>query len=759
MDVSPIRGAKAGWAVLHKTLSLSHREQYWAYPGCCSAFPMVIGMKHWQAKWICDPEFAALRPLAVLHKETEPRKTPAHPEHLRNRHMLARRTFTLDRPPERAVLAITADDYYKLYINGRFVGQGPAQGYSFHYPYNEWQIAHLLTAGVNVVAVHVYYQGLINRAYNSGDLRQGLIAELHTERGLILATDRTWRYRTAEHYASGGIVGYDTQFLENIDQRLAVPDWHTIGYDDRDWAHCAEKPDADYVLVRQDTPPVDVYRAEPRRIERIREGHYLLDFGAELTGQLTLTARGNAGDRIEVRYGEELREDGRARYDMRCGCTYREVWTMSGREDVFEPFEYKAFRYVELIGPPSALDPDRFAAVVRHYPLDEEACRFESADPMLNKIWEICKRGVQLCAQEQYVDCPTREKGQYLGDNLVTAHAHLYVSGDARLFRKALRDFALSSAVCPGMMAVAPGHFMQEIADYSLLWPMQLLLYYRHSGDGTFLREMHPYAERLLGYFRRYAREDGLLENVKEKWNLVDWPDHLRDGYDFPLTRPVGDGCHNVINAYYYGCVDAVQRIRDILGIPYEDELPALRQAFVRAFYRSESGLFADSPSSDHHSLHANVLPLFFGIAPEKAKRPIVALIRKKRLSCGVLMAYFVLKALAVCGETDLIRELLASDDERSWSNMVREGATACFEVWGKEQKWNTSLCHAWASAPIPVLIEDVIGLKPAAPGWSDVAFQPRLPAGMPDFRLELRTPAGRVSVKYRDGRLQFRRS
>lgn len=50
--------------------------------------------------------------------------------------------------------------------------------------------------------------------------------------------------------------------------------------------------------------------------------------------------------------------------------------------------------------------------------------------------------------------------------------------------------------------------------------------------------------------------------------------------------------------------------------------------------------------------------------------------------------------------------ELLATD-KGAWLNMLEEGATTTFESWGKNQKWNTSLFHPWATAPLIVFAKD----------------------------------------------------
>lgn len=710
--------------------------------------------KVWKAKWIIDKNFYGLTPINVFHKQSETPVLSEHKPELKNHHMLVRKTFHLEKAKENMILDITADDYYKLYVNNRFVGQGPAPSYYFNYYYNRYDISEYLKQGDNVIAVHVYYQGLVNRVWNSGDYRQGLIAEMYADGEFLFGSDSSWKYKRAKEYVGAATFGYETQFVEDIDSRLKEKRWKEINFDDGHWEYAYEHINDDHKLVIQPTPVLDVCEIKPLTVERLKNGNYLVDFGQEITGQFKMEATGLSGQEVLIMYGEELEDgdDKHVRHQLRCNCNYKDTWILSGDKDLLEQYDYKAFRYVEISASGDTVDPATFCAVVRHYPLDEGKCKFHTSNQLLNDIWNMCKNGIKYCSQEVYVDCPSREKGQYLGDATVTTHAHLYLSGDLRLFKKALKDFALSTFICPGMMAVAPGSFMQEIADFSLQWPMQLLNYYWQSGDIVFLKEMAPVAEGILKYFDKYKRVDGLLENVKEKWNLVDWPQNLRDNYDFDLSTVVGDGCHNVINAFYCGAVKTVNEIRDLAGIKYENDFPKLKEAFIKAFYREDLRLFADSTVSIHTSLHSNMLPLFFGLFPDEALSSIVDLIKEKRLHCGVYNTYFLLKGLAAVGEYDLVYELITSQDERSWANMLREGATTCFEAWGKGQKWNTSLCHAWASSPIPVIIEDILGLRPGKPGWEEVEFNPHIPKSLEEVYLEIHTVRGPIIVSCKNG-------
>jgi hypothetical protein len=133
------------------------------------------------------------------------------------------------------------------------------------------------------------------------------------------------------------------------------------------------------------------------------------------------------------------------------------------------------------------------------------------------------------------------------------------------------------------------------------------------------------------------------------------------------------------------------------------------KQAFVETFYCEKTGLFVDAPDTTHSAIHSNLLPLLFEIGTEDEAlrdRLVDFLMEKKLTSMGVYMAYFALAALMKHGKREEAVKL--ATDPGCWLNMLAEGATTTYEAWGKDQKWNTSLCHPWATAPAIVFAEGV---------------------------------------------------
>jgi len=731
----------------------------------------VVGaeVKRWNAFWLTTERFRKLpfRPLATLHG------FPELATENKNIHTLYRKNITLlEREIESAQLFITGDDIYKLYLNGTFVGEGPAQSYPFAYHYNCYDVTDLLKAGeVNAIGVHVFYQGLHNIYLMSADNAEGVILQLEISyadgTSETICSDSTWVYKESTARTSRYTFGYQTALSEDIDLNLWEDGWYDVDHDLSDWKPVSLTGcpyPVRYELQPQSTPLVKHEIIHPKTIAPIENG-FFLDFGRELVGTIALRIKGNPGDVIEIRCGEELLEDGRVRYDMRCNCRYQEYITLTGNDDFVDFFDFKGYRYVEILGI-TALECENVWTLHRNYPFPEQPASFASSDELMNRIWEMCFHGVRIGTQDTYYDCPTREKGGFVGDALITGQSHYLLTGDIRVFRKFITDFANSARHSCGLIPHVPTNSLGFGADYSLLYPLFLDKYYEYTGDLDFIREKLPVADGVLEYFRRYENQDGLLEHIQhpcgEQYEpfVLDWPQNYRDDYDFERAR---NGVCTTINGFYYGFLKTTAKLYDLIGdtektTQYMNRTQRVGESINALCYSKKTGLYLDTPQSEHSALHASVIPLYFGLEPPNGYGPIVDLLRRKRLNCGVYFAYFLIGLLYRIGESDLAYDLLSGTDEHSWANMLREGATSCMEAWGKEQKWNTSWCHPWSSSPIIFYTEEILGIRSNVPGLASIRISPKIPASLDCMKLELPVPDGRLFASFvrENGRISY---
>ena len=493
-----------------------------------------------------------------------------------NVHTLFRRSFTVSGKVKSAFLFITGDDLYKAYLDGNYIGEGPAQSFPYAYNYNCYEVSDLLSEGENTLAVHVYYQGLFNIYLISADNRCGLLCELVIEyadgKKVRIGTDGEWKYRECNAYTARHTFGYQTQFSEDIDLAAFPAAWRENGFDDTGWesAVCTDAKREGYLFVPQITPAVSLHRVCPKQTKKT-EGGYLLDFGRETVGSLHFTAKGAKGQTIHLRYAEELNAEGRARYEIRANCTYEESVTLTGGEDFFETYDYKGYRYAEILNPPKGFDPAAAYTMERHYPFPEKSARFACSDEGMNRIFEICKTGVRIGTQETYYDCPTREKGGFVGDALITGLSHLLLTGDVRIYKKFILDCKETGKHCPVIPAHLPTYDINFCADYSLLIPLFLKEYYSYTGDLSLVRELFPTLEGILGYFTKFKNEHGVLSGIRHfdgvpdylNPHLIDWPQNLRDGYDMEKATA---GICTTVNVFYYGFLKTAAELYDLAG-------------------------------------------------------------------------------------------------------------------------------------------------------------------------------------------------
>lgn len=724
----------------------------------------------WLASWLQDPVFEGFDYRELI----DPGRSPELNGEIQNVHSLFRKELVLPAKTIRqARLYITADDCYKLYLNGTFIGNGPAPAYPADFPYNAWDVtADLQTGETNCIGVHAFYFGMHSLTFPSGDNLQGVLLQLeidfHDGSSTTLVSDSDWRCHRTAAYESRHVIGYQTAFSEYIDLRKFPNGWNLVGFDDRAWQRPIFGPIPNrYSLSPQQTPPVEVFKRSPERIVKKGDGHYFIDFGCELSGETAFLVTGQSGHEVEIRHGEETDGPESVRYDMRCNCLYQEVCTLSGRTDeILEFYDYKGFRYVEVLNWPEELTIDRIWAHERHYPFDENASAFTSSNPLLDDVWQLCKNGVRVGTLDTYLDCPTREKGGFMGDGFVTGISHLIVSGDPRILRKFLKDVASTQVYCPGLLSTAPNYVNGELAEYSLLWPVLLEYYYNWTADLEFVQDMMPVLIGLLEYYATYENDRGLLQDVfshvtKRYSILVDWPKNLRDGYDDPYLmgdRKVQDDPQGVVNTmvqgFYVCALKAAARLAEIADCDdvrthVEGRAETVSASVVSDLQNPDTRLFIDRNGSDHSALHANVTPLMAGMLIGEDRQAAVDLIREKRLSCGVYFSCFVLKSLYDAGEYELAFDLMTSRDLHSWNSMLKAGATTCMEAWAPDLKWNTSWCHPWSSAPIHMVAHELMGLRPQTPGWKEIRFAPRPPKDLESAAICLTIPQGRVKASF----------
>ncbi len=139
---------------------------------------------------------------------------------------------------ERAVIEITADTRYELFVNGQLAGKGPGRGWPEEYFYDVLDITPFLRPGRNCLAVLVHHWGLSTFQHN--EMASGLLARLTINSGprsRVVETDTSWRCaRHVGYLPEAQHISCQMAFEEIFDANAFPPDWKEPGFDDSDWA-------------------------------------------------------------------------------------------------------------------------------------------------------------------------------------------------------------------------------------------------------------------------------------------------------------------------------------------------------------------------------------------------------------------------------------------------------------------------------------------------------------------------------------------
>jgi hypothetical protein len=322
---------------------------------------------------------------------------------------------------------------------------------------------------------------------------------------------------------------------------------------------------------------------------------------------------------------------------------------------------------------------------------------FECSDLLLNKLVEKAARTLYVCMRDNFMDCPDRERGQWIGDVSAQIPQVMFLLDDRAklLVKKAIFDF-INLRNGDALNGNVPGEHRSELPAQSLCaigeWGL-IAQYYKYTGDEEVLRLAFEPSIRYLKLWN--LDKNGLLQPRQEGWR---WFDH-----GFNIDVPVLE------NAWYYLALTFALRCADILGDHRFDEFLQERIASIeKAFHKtlwigqydgdwtfySSDGKLADD--------RANAMAVLAGLAPKECYEDIRFVLNSAQ-NATTYMENFVLIALCEMGYfEDAYRRMMGRYNHMA----VNENSTLWedFAVLGTKN-------HAWSGAPATVAFRYFLGI------------------------------------------------
>ena len=682
-----------------------------------------------------------------------------------------RRVFELDVKPSSFVVHVSADNRYRLFINGEQVSSGPQRSDLMHWRYETVDLAPHLRAGRNVLAALVWDWGT-ERPVAQFSRQTAFLLQGDSPREAVVNSGPGWKVLRSEGYAPipvlGSAVGgyYASPPGEAIDARRYPWGWKQLDFSEDGWVAAAagDGPRArrtqlrasnpfgeagGWQLVARSIPPMEespVRFATVRRSEGIepvgsgflqgtsdlvvpaRTRAVLLLDQAHLTNAFTvLETSGGAGSSVALVYAEALKDaqgnkKNRNEIDGKTIAGVRDEFRLDGGEHRrFQTLWFRTYRYVqlEIETGGDALRIHDLHGIFVGYPF-ELVARFDSDLAWLAQMWEINWRGARLCAWETYFDTPYYEQLQYVGDTRIQALITLYMSNDDRLVRQAIEHFDLSR-IPEGITASRyPSDLGQYIPTFSPIWVAMVHDYWMHRDAPEYVRGFLPGIRSVLGWFEQRIDKTGMLGGISW-WPYVDWA----SGWSRGVPPGAAEGHSTVISLQFVYALERAAELEEGLGVlALADRYRSLAQK-VRDAVRSRSwnagrGLFRDTPEGDTYSQQANVM----AVLTDAVARADQAAVMERVLSDATLtqstyyFSYYQLEALRKAGLGERYVDQLAP-----WRGMLELGLTTVPET----PEPTRSDSHAWSAHPNYGLLATVLGVRPAGPGFKTVRIAPHL--------------------------------
>lgn len=492
-----------------------------------------------------------------------------------------RATFDLKKG-ERPVLRVTGTSCYRIRLNGKYVGYGPARAAKGFFRVDEWPLKDAAQEGRNVLAIEATAYNV--NTYYIPDLPGFLQAEVVVGRRVLAATGangafeacdlprvtKCSRYSYQRAFGEAYKVGADwdawtkggrmaalplaEQSAKKLVDRIApLPD-HSVNDSFKPLKATSverlpqiqyrpqrfiENFDKGFKAYRADELDVNIWRelqhmkvtagapVAPQRTYALADGRGItFDAGLNDSGFPGLTVTCTKPGRIWLVFDEILQGDfvNPLRYSVGNGI----VWDITAPGTyALEGFEAYTFRYAHafMLGGAAEIS----APYIRAYKNpDAKKASFRSSDADLEQIFRAARETFAQNAVDVFTDCPSRERAGWLCDSFFTGRVSAMLTGSTEMERLFIQNFLLPDHfddLPEGMLPMCypsdhvNGNF---IPNWAMWFVIELDEYLHRSGDRATVDALKPRLLALERFFEKYENSDGLLEKLPA-WVFVEW--------------------------------------------------------------------------------------------------------------------------------------------------------------------------------------------------------------------------------------------
>ena len=315
----------------------------------------------------------------------------------------------------------------------------------------------------------------------------------------------------------------------------------------------------------------------------------------------------------------------------------------------------------------------------------------ETDDHLLNRLLKKCVRTLKFCMRDNFMDCPDRERGQWIGDVSVQAHQVFYTLDEnaAKLLKKAINDF-ITLRKGDRLVGNVPGENFSELPSQSLNAISRLGMiseYYQATADKDVLKLAFEPSVRYLMLWK--ADDDGVILSRTGDWA---WIDHL-----YNIDKTVCEIC------WYYSAICFMLDVAEQLGDSRFNGFLSERKAAIEKTFNGRYWKGKYYASGDVVDDRANALAVLVGLADSK-KYIYVRDVLISVFSSSTYMEGYAIDALCLMGYKELAYKRLMS---RYYNLTVNESSTLWedFYILGTKN-------HAWTGAPLTTVYRWFLGLK-----------------------------------------------